>query len=397
VPNDEVIAQAHPTAMREIEIDNVASESAVDLARDYLRRGWQPVPIDRGQKRPRDNAWQSLAITDANVEDHFGNDDNVGVQLGARSSGLTDVDIDCAEALDLADHILPATGAIFGRGSKPRSHRLYITELSSTEQKATLRFAEPNALSNGQEPATLVELRIGGGDKGAQTVSPGSVHPSGEKVRWDDEGAPTSVSGADLKRKVAALAVAALLVRHYPATGNRHHAALVLGGVLARGPALSADEIKKIVSAVARCAGDEQAVARGNSAAGAVDLLAQGRPTPGLPRMREVWGAVLTDTIKKWLELADDIGGGDGEIDRLAGLDVLAYERERRQAARRLGIRESVLERVVEQQRRELQQNGSGEFLAAVEVWPEPVKATSFCARFATCSKSTSFCRPAPP
>jgi Bifunctional DNA primase/polymerase, N-terminal len=172
---------------------NVVSESAVDLAQSYLRPGWQPVPIDRGQKRPRDNSWQSLAITEANVEDYFGNDDNVGVQLGARSSGLTDVDIDCAEALDLADYILPATGAIFGRRSKPRSHRLYVTDLYTTEQKATIRFAEPPTLSNGQESATLVELRIGGGDKGAQTVAPGSVHPSGEKVRWDKEGKPTSV------------------------------------------------------------------------------------------------------------------------------------------------------------------------------------------------------------
>jgi len=280
--------------------------AAVELARDYLRRGWQPVPIDRGQKMPRDKAWQSLAITEANVEDYFSDDDNVGVQLGGRSGGLTDVDIDCAEALGLANDILPATEAIFGRRSKPRSHRLYVTDLCTTDQKATIRFAEPKTLSNGQESATLVELRIGGGDKAAQTVAPGSVHPSGEKVRWDTEGEPTSVSGVDLKRAVAMLAFAALLVRHYPASGNRHEAALVLGGVLARGPADSADEIEKFVSAVARRAGDEEAEERGNSAAGAVGLLTQGQPTPGLPRMREVWGAEVTDTVAKWLEIGGD-------------------------------------------------------------------------------------------
>jgi Bifunctional DNA primase/polymerase, N-terminal len=246
VPNDEA------ATIQEIEI-NVRCESSVDLARDYRRRGWQPVPIDRGKKRPRDNAWQSLTITDANIEDYFGNDDNVGVQLGARSGGLTDVDIDCAEALDLADDILPATDAIFGRGSKPRSHRLYITDLYTTEPRATIPFAEPNTLSNGQESAMLVELRTGGGDKAAQTVAPGSVHPSGENVCWDTAGEPSSVSGADLKRSVAMLAVAALLVRHYPAGGTRQGAALVLGGVLARGPLRSADEITKFVTAIARC------------------------------------------------------------------------------------------------------------------------------------------------
>jgi hypothetical protein len=352
------------------------ADVAPELARDYLRRGWQPVPIDRGQKKPRNNAWQSLAIIEANLERYFGDNDNVGLQLGGRSGGLTDVDIDCAEALDLAKDILPATDAIFGRRSKPRSHRLYITDLHTTEQKAALRFMEPRALSNGEEPVTLVELRIGAGDKGAQTVAPGSVHPSGEKVRWDTEGEPRSVSGADLKRAVAVLAVAALLVRHYPASGSRHEAALVLGGVLARGPARSADEINKFVAKIARCAGDEEAEERGNSAAGAVRLLAHGQPTPGLPRMREVWGAALTDTIAKWLEMAADVGDGDGEIDRLARLDVLGYERERKQAAQRLGIRESVLDKVVEQRRGELQQNAVGEFLAPVEVWPKPVRGS---------------------
>jgi putative DNA primase/helicase len=177
------------------------------------------------------------------------------------------------------------------------------------------------------------------------------------------------VSGVLLKKKVALLAVAALLIRHYPASGNRHEAALVLGGVLARGQTGSADEIKKFVSAVARCAGDEEAEERGNSAAGAVGLLTQEQPTPGLPRMREVWG----NTIANWLELTGDIGDGDGEIDRLARLDLLAYERERKQAAQRLGIRESVLDKIVEQRRRESQQNGSDDFLAPVEAWPHSV------------------------
>jgi hypothetical protein len=289
------------------------ANEAAELARDYLRRGWQPVPIARGQKKPRNNAWQSLAITETNVERYFGDDDNVGLRLGARSGGLTDVDIDCAEALALAKDILPATEAIFGRRSKPRSHRLYITDLHTTEQKATLRFMEPRALANGEEPATLVELRIGAGDKGAQTVAPGSVHPSGEKVRWDTEGEPRSVSGTDLKRAVAVVAAAALLIRHYPASGSRHEAALVLGGVLARGPAGSAEEIKKFVTEIARSAGDEEAEERGNSAAGAVGLLAAGRPTPGLTRMREVWGSDVTNTVAKWLEIDEDL------IDRAKG------------------------------------------------------------------------------
>lgn len=46
--------------------------------------------------------------------------------LGTPSGGLVDVDLDSPEAVCLAPHVLPETGATFGRASKPRSHFLYI-------------------------------------------------------------------------------------------------------------------------------------------------------------------------------------------------------------------------------------------------------------------------------
>jgi hypothetical protein len=33
----------------------------------------------------------------------------------------------------------------------------------------------------------ILELRIGGGGKGAQTVFPGSVHETGELIAWDEK------------------------------------------------------------------------------------------------------------------------------------------------------------------------------------------------------------------
>jgi hypothetical protein len=123
-------------------------------------------------------------------------------------------------------------------------------------------------------------------------------------VRWDSKGKPPEVAGDELKNGVARLAVAALLVRRYPATGARHDAALALGGVLARAN-WPADEITNFVSAVARSARDDEEGKRGSSAAGAVALVLEGKPTPGLPRMREVWGTELTDTVANWLGLND--------------------------------------------------------------------------------------------
>jgi len=136
-------------------------------------------------------------------------------------------------------------------------------------------------------------------------------------------------------------------------------------------PGATADEIKRYVSTVARHAGDEQADERGSSAAGAVELLARGEPTPGLPRMREVWGAEVANAAAQWLGLAPSVDGD--EIDRLAGLDLLSYERERKSVAMRMGVRESALDKVVEQRRQELKREVPEDFLSPVEPWPEPV------------------------
>jgi len=69
----------------------------------------------------------------------------------------------------------------------------------------------------------------------------------------------------------------------------------------------------------------------------------------------------------------DPVGDDESEIDRLAALDLFAYERERKQAAQRLGIRESKLDRIVKTRRNERQQSARAEFLVPVQPWPEPV------------------------
>jgi hypothetical protein len=104
-----------------------------------------------------------------------------------------------------------------------------------------------------------------------------------------------------------------------------------LGGVLARNGA-TAQEIKRFASSVAQCAGDEEADERGKSAAGAVELLAHRQHPPGLNRMREVWGVEVADTAAKWLQLSEGNGSAD-EIDRLARLEALPYEQQRKAVA----------------------------------------------------------------
>ena len=65
--------------------------------------------------------WQHLNITPENVAHYFnGAKLNVGAIMGPRSGGLTDVDLDCKEAVALAPWFLPKTGSVYGRASKRR-------------------------------------------------------------------------------------------------------------------------------------------------------------------------------------------------------------------------------------------------------------------------------------
>ena len=322
------------------------SPSVLESARCYVTYGWNVVPLPLGQKNPVQKKWQKRRITLDNVADHFSDAlQNIGLQFGERSNGLTDVDIDCREALALAN-ILPPTSAEFGRPSKPRSHRLYITDLYKTQQKATLQFKDLDG-------SMLIELRVGGAGKGAQTMAPPSLHPSGERVEWDRDGKPARVDGKDLRDCVSTVAAAALLVRHYPAEGSRHDAALVLGGTMARIPSITFNDIEYFVSAVAKVAGDEEWKERGRSAAGAIDLLRRGDPTPGLPRMREVWGSDVAERFAEWMEIPVN-KTEDDRLVTLACLDPIAYDQRRLAVANEMGVRVSTLDEQVKQCRASL-------------------------------------------
>ena len=218
--------------------------SALSVARSYIGRGWNPVPVPYKSKKPIGEGWQLRVIDDSNVAQHFnGRQQNVGVLMGMSSGGLADVDLDCPEAIAMASFILPKTGAIFGRQSARFAHWLYRSDLAEPEDKdaagdtaqtddskAVLKFVDFTRFrARTGEKSTVVELRIGG-SKGAQTVFPGSTHETGEAINWDDVGEPTEVSGADLIKKVKLVAVGALFIRYWPGLGAKHDAALAVGG-----------------------------------------------------------------------------------------------------------------------------------------------------------------------
>jgi hypothetical protein len=102
---------------------------------------------------------------------------------------------------------LPPTQSIFGRISKPQSHRLYrVSGLA-----ASLQFKDPITGD------TLLELR---GDGGRQTVFPPSIHPSGESIAWSADGDPQQVDYVALTKQVKLLAARCLIARYLPAVTN---------------------------------------------------------------------------------------------------------------------------------------------------------------------------------
>jgi hypothetical protein len=229
--------------------------SPLKLALSHIKRGWNPVAVSRRTKKPIGEKWQLRVVTAKTAAKYFnGSAMNVGVQLGPHSNGLTDVDLDCPEAVRIGGMLLPKTNACFGRKSKPRSHHLYVTDLSDHINKACLQFHDVD----GEKVGTiLLELRFGGGGKGAQSVFPGSVHGSGEQIEWYDDGDPIKLEGKALLKATRRLAAVVLLARHWPIEGARHKAALVLGGFLARG-GLSANDVAIMVEAVAKGGNDPE-------------------------------------------------------------------------------------------------------------------------------------------
>jgi putative DNA primase/helicase len=167
------------------------NSTMAQVARVYIERGWKPVPIPHESKAPVIHGWQTLRMTPAMIPTHFpGHPKNIGVLLG-EPSGIVDVDLDCEESLKLADVYLPETPAVFGRASKPRSHRIYRVTNPQPMKRHTL--------ANGN---VAVEYRSTGG----QTVFPPSRHPSGEQIQWDIEGDPAPVDGIELAAAVERLA-----------------------------------------------------------------------------------------------------------------------------------------------------------------------------------------------
>ncbi len=188
----------------------------LEAAISWIQKGFSPVPVPHRSKGSVLEGWQQLEITLATASQYFNSaPQNIGLLLGDKF-GSTDVDCDCPEAIAVGRELLPETGLIFGRQSKPFSHFFY----RSDPPVHTKQYKDP------MDGKTLIELRgtKSDGSIGLQTVVPPSVHESGEAVRFEPgfDGTPANVDEEVLVSAVSRVAAAAVLARHWPAEGSRH-------------------------------------------------------------------------------------------------------------------------------------------------------------------------------
>jgi hypothetical protein len=211
----------------------VIFKHSLDAATAYIARGWHVVPLAPKSKAAVVDDWIRLIFT----SEDFREDDGIGIRS---VNGVVIVDLDCLEAVALADSFLPKTGVVWGRPSKPRAKRLYLSVFPKT-----VTFKDQD------NHTTLLEIR-----SNHQDVAPPSYHPQGEQLTWDLFGDPATVEVHVLLHACRLLSTAAMIARYYAGAGARHEWCLALAGTLRKRYELTQDECLLVMRGAAKFSGD---------------------------------------------------------------------------------------------------------------------------------------------
>jgi hypothetical protein len=60
----------------------------LEIALNYIARGWNPVPVPFRAKKPLNDAWQTTLVDEMSAPRHFNGDQmNIGAQWARRRTG----------------------------------------------------------------------------------------------------------------------------------------------------------------------------------------------------------------------------------------------------------------------------------------------------------------------
>jgi hypothetical protein len=177
-------------------------------AQTYAKRKWRVVPChnvlpngscscgnpdcpprSRG-KHPRIKEWQHNATTDPAKIRQWGRkwpEGNIGVQLGTQS-GIIDVEHDDEAGRETAERILGNMQTPTYRSGSRSIHRLFRWQKGLPKGAVT--------------KVEGLEIRCGNDGKGAQSVFPPSIHPTGSRYEWiipPDQAEPAAIPPALLQ------------------------------------------------------------------------------------------------------------------------------------------------------------------------------------------------------
>lgn len=283
--------------------------------------GLIPVKVRPGQKDPFPEWDPRQAVNEDHTATMRSIESTPEMNLGALFSGkFIDIDVDSTSTYlqSALDYFLPRTPYVWGRKSKPRSHRVYALHenFDRAPWGPVLRFIKGLGAGKVDDESYSVEIRGGKPENGLFSVLPGSVHPSGEHVEWDAEVDP-SVGGVfvDIEQIIRGvrLAVAASLVAPHWVEGARNDISLALAGTLWRirtatraayglepdeeSPAgyfvLTEDDAKGIFNAIMRLSGDD----KGDERSRILNLVNTWKKLDGESASKVTGGKVLGELI----------------------------------------------------------------------------------------------------
>jgi len=217
---------------------NLGDGKIVDIQRkvslDFLRNsGNFAVQAPRGEKNPGkgwDPRSNSRSKSDQTLYDLDRNDANLGIHLYGNMVDV-DVDSDAPYLTEALDNFLPSCSHVWGRKSRPRTHRVY--QISDDEPYDPTDWPVLNRLS--KIPEANIEIRGGQQTRGEYSLLPGSVHPSGEAYEWADlNRAQNSPSVTDISKIVKGVrfAGAIAVLAPYWTEGVRNNLVMALSGFL---------------------------------------------------------------------------------------------------------------------------------------------------------------------